>query len=475
MPRMPAHARPRPAASLPLALILACPAPGDETVTATATSTTEPTTGGNAELPTTTTAATTTDTTTTDEPPVDDGRGFFVAGRMGDEAFILHVSPSTGAVEPFGPALPFAADELSHPAVVARPDHSRVVVDCYLEPEVPLATLLVGDGNSWQLVTKYNENGLGGHDLAPDASLFYFDVVADPDAIPTFQAKVITLDGETVFTGPPLDADARYYNFTFGPDGAYFTFRDPARGPVLRTLDGDEHELPLDTLHSKFATSLILTDYDVLQWLDLEAQPIDVPGFSAIDDDASTLGYQIVGDQLSLFGDRVVTPLQKVPPGMSAADVFGHYDGLVLGRPTPNADLSTIGPDGAVLAGFTPEPTTNDPGPLIELHSWLYPAAACPDCATPSVALVVSNEVIDDFDGYLFDRSVQLWRLDASGGSASQSTVRPWTEGDVYPHQFLYSADGAFLAWVEGGQLWRLDVAAGVAAPIDSPYTLIEP
>jgi hypothetical protein len=142
-----------------LLVLAGCPGSGDEATSVGSTS--EAGTTGGSEVGTTideptgcatTNSPTTGDTTdaTTGEPPGEDPNVFFVPARQGDQAFVLRVSPAAGVAEPFGPALPVAADDLRSPDVLATPDGSLVTVRCYLEDEVPLATLLVGDGASWQ-------------------------------------------------------------------------------------------------------------------------------------------------------------------------------------------------------------------------------------------------------------------------------------------------------------------------------------
>ncbi len=73
-------------------------------------------------------------------PPDDSGdpAAFFVPGRDGDAAYVLRVSPATGEVTPYGPALPAAADQLGYfQDVLPSPDGSRVVVRVWLVPDGP--------------------------------------------------------------------------------------------------------------------------------------------------------------------------------------------------------------------------------------------------------------------------------------------------------------------------------------------------
>lgn len=465
---------------LPSALLLAaCPAPagdtGDTTTDASDASTAAtvdvPTGGASTADPPTDT----TDTATTGDPPSDDDHAFFVPGRMGDEAFILRVSPSTGTIEPFGPALPVAADELAYPVVVARPDRSLVTIQCYFDAEGPMATLLVGDGATWDIVTKYNKFGLGGNAMAADASLFWFDEVTDPDVMLTFQAIVITPTGDPVFTGMPLTSDQRIDTFDFGPDGAYFVYRDAASNRFVRTAAGIEAALPDPYLHLTFATSIVVSDGTTLQWVDLAAQPIAVPGFVASPDNvAHGSGYQILDDDLAILGDRAVMPIQKVPAGMRPEHVYRHVDGFALGRPAQGAKFSTIGAAGEVVAAFTFMPSPNLPD-FGEVVTGVLPLADCADCPTRTVVLSVANDIVEGDTSYPADSSIQLWRLDAAGAATGHSLLRPWDEYTWGPRDFHYAADGSALAWTEEGQVLRLDVATAEVATLASPYTLIGP
>ncbi len=104
----------------------------------------------------------------------------------------------------------------------------------WLVPEVPAATLLVGDGSSWTVVTKYNKLGLGEDSLSPDASLMWFDEVVQDGDLYTYQAKVITTAGEPVFEGPPRSPDERLdWSHSSGPRlvASGFAATRPTRTP----------------------------------------------------------------------------------------------------------------------------------------------------------------------------------------------------------------------------------------------------
>lgn len=433
--------------------------------------TTGGTTGGTTgEAPTSSTGA-----TTGDEPPEDDGSAFFVAARQGDQAFVLRVSPASGTAEPFGPALPVAADELRSPEVVAAPDGSLVTVRCYFEPEVPMATLLTGDGAGWQVVTKYNKFGLGQASMAADASLMWFDEVATPDA-PTFQANVITPTGEVVFQGEPRTDTERLIPEAFGPGGAWFTYRDPERGLVLRTGAGEEAELPAEHTHLGFAASVVVSDFTDLQWVDLAAGPLVVPGFVAVADNVSSLGYQVADGALSRLGDGEVVPLQQVPADMQADEVFGHAAGaFAVGRVAPFQVWSTISAAGEVVAEFVPTPTTNVPD-FGELDPRHYAVAACLDCATRTIVFHASNDVVDGDTSTSFDASIQLWGLGDQGETTAQSVLRPWTEvteSTWGPQGFHFSADGAFLVWTEEARLFRLELASAEVTMFAAEFEVV--
>lgn len=460
-------------------LVLAgCPGSGDETTSAGTTGTT-----GTAEVGTSsdeptgdmTTAPTSGDTSdaTTGEPPGDDPNAFFVPARQGDAAFVLRVSPAAGTAEPFGPALPVAADELRAPVVVATPDGSLVTVRCYIEPEVPLATLLVGDGASWQVVTKYNKFGLGGNSMAADAGLMWFDEVDMPDT-PMFQAVVISPTGAQVFKGEPRTGDQRLIPEAFGPAGAWFTYRDPQRGLVLRTAAGDEAVLPAEHTNNAFATSIVVSDFTDLQWVDLAAQPLAVPGFVPLADSVSPGGYQLADSVLSLLTDGAVQALQKVPAEWTVGSVYGHTDGFALGR--ADGVWRTVDGDGAGVGQFVPTPTPNVPD-FGELDPWHAVVAGCLGCATRTVVFHAANDLVDGDTSAPFDRSIQLWRLGPLGEDLGATMLRPWQEVAGFewgPRDFHFSADGAFLVWTEAARLRRLAVADAEEAVFAEAFELVE-
>lgn len=456
---------PRSALLLTLA-VAACPSsdPGDGGDT---TATTGPATTGD--------APTTGDDPTTGEPPLPPAPSpLFLPARQGDSAYILRVAPATGAVTRFGPALPAAADELGFESVDATPDGARVAVRHWLTSDDP-ATLLAGDGATWDVVTQYNKFGLGESSLSPDVSLFWFDEIAqpDPDAVPTYQAQVIALSGELLFSGTPRLPNDRLDWDAFSPDGAWFTYVDPARGLVLRTRAGAETELPVGNVHVAFPGSVIVAmDYPDLAWLDLRGQPILVPGFVPVFDSVAHSGYQIADGVLSLLGDGSLHPLQPVPPAMDPFDVVGHADGFVLGIPAKGAAWSTIAADGSVAAKFTPTPSpfVTDEGTL---EAWATPVATCLVCATPSVVFRVDAYVVFGDQSWPADASLQLWQLDASGGAADPVVIRGWDAGMWPRASFRYSADGAHLVWSEASALLRLDVAAATVETLDIPYQIL--
>ncbi len=449
--------------------VAACPSPdpgdgGDATATAGTSTTGEGLTSD----------AMTSDATTGDPPLPPDPSPLFLPARQGDSAYILRVSPATGAVMRFGPALPASPDDLVFESVDATPDGKLVAVRHWLATEDP-ATLLAGDGTTWDVVTQYDKFGLGESSLSPDVSMFWFDEIAqpDPDAIPTYQAEVVALSGELLFSGTPRLPNDRLDWDAFSPDGAWFSHVDPARGLVLRTRDGAETELPAGNVHVAFPGSVIVaTDYPDLVWLDVLGQPIVVPGFVPVFDNVSHGGYQISDGVLSLLGDRTLYTLQPVPPTMDPFDVAGHADGFVLGIPAKGAPWSTIAADGSVAAMFTPEPSpfVPDEGTL---ETWVVPVATCLACATPSVVFRVDGYVISGDQVWPADSSLQLWQLDANGGAADPIVVRGWDEGMWPGASFRYAADGAYLVWAEAGALLRLDVAATTVETVDTPYQIL--
>lgn len=466
-----------------LLVLAGCPGSGDETTSAGSTSTgttDEVEVGTTNDEPTlattlTTTLATTGDTTdaTTGEPPGEDPNVFFVPARQGDQAFVLRVSPAAGVAEPFGPALPVAADDLRNPDVLATPDGSLVTVRCYFEDEVPLATLLVGDGASWQIITKYNKFGLGGNSIAADASLMWFDEIDMPD-MPNFQATVINMTGEVIFKGEPLPGDVRLQPEAFGPGGAWFTYRDPQRGLVLRTAAGDEAVLPAEHTHVGFAASVVVTDFTDLQWVDLAAQPIAVPGFVPVDDNVSEGGYQVADSVLSRLADGAVQALQKVPAEWTVDSVYGHAGAFALGR--ADGVWRTVDGDGVGVGMFVPTPTTNVPD-FGELDPWHAVVAGCLDCESGAVVFHAANDLVDGDTSTPFDRSIQMWRLGPLGEDLGMSMIRPWQEvGDSEwgPRNFHFSADGAFLVWTEAAQLRRLEVASTEEAVLAEEFELVQ-
>lgn len=407
-------------------------------------------------------------------PP--DGSGdpaaFFVPGRDGDAAYVLRVSPATGEVTPYGPALPAAADQFGYfQDVLPSPDGSRVVVRVWLVPDGPVATLLVGDGSSWTVVTKYNKLGLGEDSLSPDASLMWFDEVVQDGDLYTYQARVITTAGEPVFEGPPRSPDESLDWDAFAPDGSWFSYVDPGRGLVLRTLGGAEAVLPGDNVHVAFPGSAVVLAYPELKWVDLQGKPLAVPGFAPAYENVWRTGYQVDGGALSLLGDAVVEPLQAVPIGTSPESVYGHAKGA-FAVAVVGAGWGSIGVDGAVVSQFAPLPSPVVPD-FGELETWITPAAGCLECATRSIVFHADNYVISGDQGLPADSSVQWWQLDAGGAATQPSLLRPWSEDGPLATDFHFSADGNFLVWVEGSALRRLDVQTAAIEPIDTPYTIL--
>jgi hypothetical protein len=401
-----------------------------------------------------------------------DPAAFFVPGRDGDAAYVLRVSPATGEVTPYGPALPAAADQFGYfQDVLPSPDGSRVVVRVWLVPDGPVATLLVGDGSSWTVVTKYNKLGLGEDSLSPDASLMWFDEVVQDGDLYTYQARVITTAGEPVFEGPPRSPDESLDWDAFAPDGSWFSYVDPGRGLVLRTLGGAEAVLPGDNVHVAFPGSAVVLAYPELKWVDLQGKPLAVPGFAPAYENVWRTGYQVDGGALSLLGDAVVEPLQAVPIGTSPESVYGHAKGA-FAVAVVGAGWGSIGVDGAVVSQFAPLPSPVVPD-FGELETWITPAAGCLECATRSIVFHADNYVISGDQGLPADSSVQWWQLDAGGAATQPSLLRPWSEDGPLATDFHFSADGNFLVWVEGSALRRLDVQTAAIEPIDTPYTIL--
>lgn len=415
------------------------------------------------------------ETTTPTGGPDEDDAVFFLPARAGDEAFILQISPATGAVAPFGPALPAPADDITYQEIRATPDGARVAVRCWIEPETPVATLLVGDGSSWKLVTKYNKSGLGGSELSPDASLMWFDEISFVDDTPNYQARVIDMQGAEVFAGTPQPPETSLGIGAFAPDGSWFSFRNFDGEQTLHTLAGATAELPSGYVLVAFPDSLIFSAGEVpLRWLDLASQPLTVPGFVPDLASVSPLGYQVADGQLSLLGDGTVTPLQQVPQAMWATRVYTHRAGaFAVGKLGDPGSLVTVGPGGAVVSEFDlpPDPTPPDGG---ELETTIFMRASCVECPTPMLVVEARQFITSGDTGFDGDTSTYLWRLDASGKTVQTDTLRPWQDS-AGADAFTFSADGAFLMWAEAGQLLRRDVQSETTETLEIPFEISKP
>lgn len=432
-------------------------------------------TGGSTESGETT-GAMTTGEPDTGGPADDDPSVFFVPARLGDEAFVLRVSPTTGIVEPFGPALPIAAGDIFSPSVVPTPDRKLVTVDCG-SLQAPEGRFLVGDGSAWETLVTQDEFYLGGFRLAADASQYWYYETVATEPSPTSRAMVITLTGELVFMGEPRAVPAFTSPTHLGADAGWLLYYDTTHGKVLRPRMGEETLFPQSTVMvGAFATSLIIDAGPELAWLDLTGQPIAVPGFVKAKDSASG-SYQIAGGTLSLLTDRKAEVVQKVPAEMRARDVLGHVGGaFVFGRPAPDAPYSTIDGDGGVVSQFEYEPFPDLPPGTIETSVTVR--GSCLACATRTVVFNVHNSLIyDDWDKSV-GTSIQLWRLDAAGAATGQSVLRAWVDpaelSNWPPYHFHFSVDGARLVWSEAAQLRQLDVAGNEESVIDTPYELLD-
>lgn len=59
---------------------------------------------------------------------------------------------------------------------------------------------------------------------------------------------------------------------------------------------------------------------------------------------------------------------------------------------------------------------------------------------------------------------------------ADQSMLRPWKEVNGYDwgaSDFHFTADGAFLRWIEEGQVYRLEVATAEVTMIETDFELV--
>lgn len=454
-------------ASAPCLVACGTWAGGSDSATGSSTTDSEPTTTGD---------ATSSGVSSSGEPPIDppaDPAAFFLPARKDNTAYVVRISPETGEVAQFGPALPPAADDITYQEVRATADGELVAARGWMTPGSSLGSLWVGDGSGWKLVTEYNKLGLGEDSLSSDVSLMWFDEIAQSgDDVPTYQAKVITMEGKLVFAGAPLGPNDRLDWEAFGADGSWFAFGDPTRGLVLRTLVGDEAVLPGEFVHLAFAGSAIVLQYPDLHWVDLAGQPLAVAGFAAKYDNVSRRGYQVADGTLSVLGDGAVTPLQAVPAELGPDDVHGHAEDFAVGW-LPDTRWSTIGPDGAVVANFEYAPTPNIPD-FGELQTSVVPVASCLACATRTIVFDVSNTIVSGDEGIPGDASVQLWEVGPDGATTRQYVLRDWSEEEWGRTEYHFSADGDFLVWAEGGALRRLDVQTSTVETLETPFVIMQ-
>lgn len=408
-------------------------------------------------------------------PPPDDARAVHLLVERDGALRVARVVPEGGYVGPVGAALPVSPaslDDTARPALWARDERPRVVVD------LGDAGVYVGEGAAW---TKLGEAPAGG------GVTRFVDVALDVDRVllsysaldmMTFQ---YSLSGGVWSTeGAQIHSVEPYVTWQLGGLGVFdegatrFGVRTLAGIEVRQSADGTETALLTAgggaELVALFETSYIVGQPPYLTWLAFDGTSVLPPELAAspqwrVARIAGALHTDIEG-RLHRLEDRAVVEVWPLASGMSAASVLGYAEGSRLVGLTAGStgDAGTLdrwyvvlAPDGAVAETFAPEASVvEEEGGLSGVEWERRPTAVAWHVDAERVAVLseVRHTYFRGAYGVSAALTEELWVIDGVGARTHRLAQHPPVEGTgvlpEFDRQWTFTGDGEHLVWNDG-------------------------
>lgn len=387
-------------------------------------------------------------------------------------AFVLAVHPDTGAVAPYGPALPLTGDVKTYFLQVSSLADGRQVVSASNSPE---SFVLVGDGRSWHIIAR-DSCGLSAL-TSPGRTMIRIHHNCQTFATLTGSEELVGPDGTSLWKGT-----APEQVLGMAPDDSYAVLGESPGLSLWTAATGTKRAIPGANLDATLTSSLVVDADQKATWLDSQGHRLAVAGF---DEDAGALSpasperfivlngitpfgqpsVQLQAGELSALDDRAVTPLQPLPATVQAVDIAavlpGHW---TVVHPDGGTSLSLVGPDGVEVPLYG-DPTAPAPSraPLAELE------IVTESLVAPRPWLLVEKDVLPSSSASSDTWASTLTLIfpgDPARGVAPELHDLGTAAG-IFARTTFPSADGRHVLYIDAGRLHCVDVStrADVAAP----------
>ena len=417
------------------------------------------------------------------DPPTEAGVALTVSSAsvvyraaIGDqEARVFAVHPDTGAVTPYGPALPLGGNVETYFLQLSSLVDGRQVVSAGNSPE---SFVLVGDGASWKNIA---------HDpcrlsalTSPAQTMIRIHHDCETATTAQESEELVGPDGTSLWKGATPEEV-----LGIAPDDSYAVIGAADGLSLWTAATGTTSALRGTNLDATFATSVVVDSDHRASWLDLQDHPLVVPGF---DDDVESLSpaspqrfivlngitpfgsnpVQVHSAQLSALEDRAVAPLQSLPASVQPVDVAAVLPGKwTVVQPNGGTSLSLVGPDGVETTLYG-DPTVPAPSsaPLLGLEIIAESlVAARPWLLLEKDVIPTSSASSDTWVSTL----TLIFPGDPASGVAPELNELGTATG-IFARTTFASADGRYLFYLDRGRLHSVDVTTRADVATPSPY-----